>query len=664
MDKIKQLENIAKVLGTYNVITKDEFNQVIKSVADVLKVERENIKGISEEYKQTLQSVINTISEEHDKVLQSVENTSQTAKSEATEAITKALEEVKRIAKEVMEMKPKDGEHGLDADEEIIVEKVLGKIVLPEYKETVLDGGEQIRDKLSLLKGNERLDISAVKGAEKLTTQANLDRAVSILDQRTQFLINKVNTSTGGGGGTPEGSDTQLQYNNAGAFGGISGATTNGTTVTYTTGNLVAHDVKASQSAGIDILSNNGIVTALFGAGGGANSTFYGGSKFDYATASTVPYFDASKNLISSAVTPTELGYLSGVTSAIQTQLNAKGTFTLPALTAGSVLFSDGSTIAQDNANFFWDNTNNRLGIGTASPTYSLEVAGTFKSGTGSVIGSPSAGGVSLTVRSSTGDPTTSVLAVNDESNNNLFRVHSEASGSTKMSTALVLIDNTLRVGDKLQIAGQLFSVRIDQVTPADSKLTVKAGDANYDNRGGGDLDFQSGAGAGAGDGGAISFYTSLGIASSGVTNTQIKRASILPSGSVLIETPSSGVALDVRGSILGQKLVEANTAGSGSPNIITSAESGTVFTNEGTTAQNYHTLPTAAAGLTYTFYVDDADGIRVTANTGDIIQINGVASTTAGYCESLTIGSSITLLAINATDWVATSSVGTWNLA
>jgi len=42
------------------------------------------------------------------------------------------------------------------------------------------------------------------------------------------------------------------------------------------------------------------------------------------ATVSTVPYFDASKNLISSAVTPTELGYISGVTSAIQTQINTK----------------------------------------------------------------------------------------------------------------------------------------------------------------------------------------------------------------------------------------------------------------------------------------------------------------------------------------------------
>jgi hypothetical protein len=39
--------------------------------------------------------------------------------------------------------------------------------------------------------------------------------------------------------------------------------------------------------------------------------------------------------------------------------------FQLPALTSGSVLFSNGSTIAQDNAQLFWDDTNNRLGIGT-----------------------------------------------------------------------------------------------------------------------------------------------------------------------------------------------------------------------------------------------------------------------------------------------------------
>lgn len=50
------------------------------------------------------------------------------------------------------------------------------------------------------------------------------------------------------------------------------------------------------------------------------------------------------------------------------------GTFTLPSLTSGSVLFSNGSTISQDNSNFFWDATNKRLGLGTNSPSSSYDI--------------------------------------------------------------------------------------------------------------------------------------------------------------------------------------------------------------------------------------------------------------------------------------------------
>lgn len=63
------------------------------------------------------------------------------------------------------------------------------------------------------------------------------------------------------------------------------------------------------------------------------------------------------------------------LSSADWTTFNGK--YTLPSLTSGSVLFSNGTTIAQDNANFFWDDTNNRLGIGNASPTRALDVTGT-----------------------------------------------------------------------------------------------------------------------------------------------------------------------------------------------------------------------------------------------------------------------------------------------
>lgn len=50
------------------------------------------------------------------------------------------------------------------------------------------------------------------------------------------------------------------------------------------------------------------------------------------------------------------------------------GTGTLTTFTAGSVVFAGASGIyAQDQSNFFWDDTNNRLGIGTTGPNAALE---------------------------------------------------------------------------------------------------------------------------------------------------------------------------------------------------------------------------------------------------------------------------------------------------
>jgi hypothetical protein len=44
--------------------------------------------------------------------------------------------------------------------------------------------------------------------------------------------------------------------------------------------------------------------------------------------------------------------------------------------TAGSVPFSNGTIITEDNSNLFWDDTNNRLGIGTTTPLDTLYVVG------------------------------------------------------------------------------------------------------------------------------------------------------------------------------------------------------------------------------------------------------------------------------------------------
>lgn len=57
------------------------------------------------------------------------------------------------------------------------------------------------------------------------------------------------------------------------------------------------------------------------------------------------------------------------------------GTGTNTQFTAGSVVFAGASGVySQDNANLFWDDTNNRLGIGTSSPGGRLDLNGNFVS--------------------------------------------------------------------------------------------------------------------------------------------------------------------------------------------------------------------------------------------------------------------------------------------
>jgi hypothetical protein len=55
------------------------------------------------------------------------------------------------------------------------------------------------------------------------------------------------------------------------------------------------------------------------------------------------------------------------------------GTTPITSGTVGRVLFEGTGNVLQESANFFWDNTNGRLGIGTTTPTQKLEVNGAVK---------------------------------------------------------------------------------------------------------------------------------------------------------------------------------------------------------------------------------------------------------------------------------------------
>lgn len=110
------------------------------------------------------------------------------------------------------------------------------------------------------------------------------------------------------------------------------------------------------------------------------------------------------------------------------------------------------------------------------------------------------------------------------------------------------------------------------------------------------------------------------------------------------------------------RRLVEANTDVAASPNALSQNETYTLLTNEGTGAENHHDLPSAVAGLNFTFVVQDADGIQINAATGDTIRIGASVTATGGDIASATIGDIITLHCINTTEWIGLAADGANN--
>src|SRR3990167_4453744 len=100
------------------------------------------------------------------------------------------------------------------------------------------------------------------------------------------------NVDLGGGSGTPGGSNTQLQYNNAGSFGGITGATTNGTVVTLTS------PIFITPALGTPV---SGVMTNVTGTAAGLTA----GSATILATARTIGgvSFDGSANITVASAT-------------------------------------------------------------------------------------------------------------------------------------------------------------------------------------------------------------------------------------------------------------------------------------------------------------------------------------------------------------------------
>lgn len=203
------------------------------------------------------------------------------------------------------------------------------------------------------------------------------------------------------------------------------------------------------------------------------------------------------------------------------------------AFTPGSVIFAGaGGALAEDNANLFWDNSNNRLGIGTNSPGATLHVAG--------IISSPDSGTQSQRFglgSSASGDRSTAIGFNSLASGNESLAVGWDTEASATSTTAVGRFASATHSGATC-LGRSSTSTAANQfvcgsVTNAITGVFFGAGPASANgadciingtgrsgsNLGGGILTIAGGRGTGTGVGGAVRFAVAPAGASGSTQN-------------------------------------------------------------------------------------------------------------------------------------------------
>lgn len=403
MENQRKLDKLSKLAGLLldNTITPTQAKQLVellvnlntKQKEDMVKTFGEMSDSFTQEAYTKLQEAVSMVSQKHSDALLEVRQLTNKQRKEHEAR----LEELQSLLVEIKSVKV---ENGKDADEELIVEKVLERIEIPEYKETILDDGKQIADKLNILE--EVIDQKVIKGLTKKITDLSSNIAHNVIKGSSTTLVNGKLTKNINFSGS-----ASVSFNGDNANVTVTGSSGGGTWGTITGTLSDQTDLQLALDAKQDdiTLTTTGSSGPATFIGNTLNIPNYAGPVVDGSgTTNEITYWVDSDTIgsLTTATYPslTELSYVKGVTSSIQTQLNGKqatlvsgtniktinstsllgsGDIAIPVVTFGTSnqipFMNTGGTNFDYSANLTWDD-NNLLVKSASTSMVSIQTTG------------------------------------------------------------------------------------------------------------------------------------------------------------------------------------------------------------------------------------------------------------------------------------------------
>lgn len=169
--KLEKLNKLFEIIKQ-DTVTPKEVEQFLIMVLDVIKKSKKDIEEMSVEHINTMRNCIEYIENNYLEKIDELE----TRFSYFSKENTKKSKELDKLIKAVKSIKIENGIDGKDADEELIIDKVLEKIQLPEYEKFEPETGETLIEKINALSidnDNYKIDFEHIKNIPKQISKAN-----------------------------------------------------------------------------------------------------------------------------------------------------------------------------------------------------------------------------------------------------------------------------------------------------------------------------------------------------------------------------------------------------------------------------------------------------------------------------------------------------------